>query len=149
MTHEVDNQSTADEDLERWISWLFRLFVNQFSFSALQLSRETMEQIIDEFEITKRESLNEPIGLKNIGNTCWFNSIVQTLYTLPFFRELILNFQLIAINRPLTASVNNREIVSFCLITYFEFNLGTTSYWFYWRTTKSLYFNVKITSSIN
>lgn len=64
-----------------------------------------MEQSIDESEITRRESLNEPIGLKNIGNTCWFNSIVQTLYTLPFFRELILNFQLIAINRPLTANV--------------------------------------------
>lgn len=95
MTHEIDNQSTVDEDLER----------------ALQLSRETMEQSIDESEITRRESLNEPIGLKNIGNTCWFNSIVQTLYTLPFFRELILNFQLIAINRPLTA--NEQQAIGF------------------------------------
>ncbi|CAF1360224.1 unnamed protein product, partial [Didymodactylos carnosus] len=59
---------------------------------ALQLSRETMEQIIDESDVTERTK-DEPAGLKNVGNTCWFNSVVQTLYTLPYFRRLILSFQ--------------------------------------------------------
>jgi ubiquitin C-terminal hydrolase len=61
-------------------------------FSALLLSRETMEQMIDESDIAERKSLDEPAGLKNVGNTCWFNSVVQTVYTLPYFRQLILNF---------------------------------------------------------
>ncbi len=74
-------------------------------FSALQLSRETMEQIIDESDVAERKSFDEPVGLKNIGNTCWFNSIVQALYTLPYFRQLILNFQYISINRTLIDSV--------------------------------------------
>lgn len=64
-----------------------------------------MEQIIDESDITKRHSLDEPVGLKNIGNTCWFNSIVQALYTLPYFRQMILNFLSTGLNRVLTASV--------------------------------------------
>jgi ubiquitin C-terminal hydrolase len=75
------------------------------SFSALQLSRETMEQMIDESDIAERKSPEEPAGLKNVGNTCWFNSIVQTLYTLPYFRRLILNFRYVSLNRTLTDSV--------------------------------------------
>ena len=61
--------------------------------------------MIDEFDIAERKSLDEPAGLKNIGNTCWFNSIVQALYTLPYFRQLILNYRYPTINRILTDSV--------------------------------------------
>ena len=33
----------------------------------------------------------EPIGLKNIGNTCYFNSLMQTLFRVePFYRDLLL-----------------------------------------------------------
>ncbi|CAF3727151.1 unnamed protein product [Rotaria sp. Silwood1] len=88
ISPENDNQQTIDDDLER----------------ALQLSRETVEQIIDESDIAERKSCDEPVGLKNIGNTCWFNSIVQALYTLPYFRQLILNFPRSVINRELTDS---------------------------------------------
>ena len=83
---------------------------NSLIFSALLLSRETMEQMIDESDIAKRKSLDEPAGLKNVGNTCWFNSIVQSLYTLPYFRQLILNFQYPTINHSLTDSVNEKII---------------------------------------
>jgi ubiquitin carboxyl-terminal hydrolase 25 len=32
----------------------------------------------------------EPIGFKNIGNTCYFNSLMQTLFRVePFYRELV------------------------------------------------------------
>ncbi|CAF3719635.1 unnamed protein product [Rotaria sordida] len=88
ISPENDDQQAIDDDLER----------------ALQLSRETVEQIIDESDIAERKSFDEPAGLKNIGNTCWFSSIVQALYTLPYFRQLILNFTHSVINRELTES---------------------------------------------
>eukprot|EP00026_Physarum_polycephalum_P004649 Phypoly_transcript_04671.p1 GENE.Phypoly_transcript_04671~~Phypoly_transcript_04671.p1 ORF type:complete len:566 (+),score=97.15 Phypoly_transcript_04671:99-1796(+) len=40
----------------------------------------------------KRER-NLPVGLKNIGCTCYFNSLVQTYYMLPTFRNSILGLE--------------------------------------------------------
>ncbi|GAB6019919.1 Centromere/kinetochore protein zw10 [Chamberlinius hualienensis] len=33
-----------------------------------------------------------PVGLKNVGNTCWFSAVIQSLFHLPIFRHLVLNF---------------------------------------------------------
>nr|XP_033773417.1 ubiquitin carboxyl-terminal hydrolase 28 isoform X2 [Geotrypetes seraphini] len=33
-----------------------------------------------------------PVGLKNIGNTCWFSAVIQSLFQLPEFRRLVLNY---------------------------------------------------------
>lgn len=34
-----------------------------------------------------------PVGLKNVGQTCWFSAVIQSLFHLPAFRHLVLNFQ--------------------------------------------------------
>lgn len=36
---------------------------------------------------------NNFVGIKNEGNTCYFNSIVQTIFNIPILREYILNFK--------------------------------------------------------
>ncbi|XP_002741548.2 ubiquitin carboxyl-terminal hydrolase 25-like [Saccoglossus kowalevskii] len=34
-----------------------------------------------------------PVGLKNVGNTCWFSAVIQSLFHLPLFRHLVLEFK--------------------------------------------------------
>ncbi|XP_062464511.1 ubiquitin carboxyl-terminal hydrolase 28 isoform X3 [Pezoporus occidentalis] len=33
-----------------------------------------------------------PVGVKNIGNTCWFSAVIQSLFQLPDFRRLVLGY---------------------------------------------------------
>uniref|UniRef100_A0A8C3QMT0 ubiquitinyl hydrolase 1 n=1 Tax=Cyanoderma ruficeps TaxID=181631 RepID=A0A8C3QMT0_9PASS len=33
-----------------------------------------------------------PVGMKNIGNTCWFSAVIQSLFQLPEFRRLVLGY---------------------------------------------------------
>ncbi|XP_060064125.1 ubiquitin carboxyl-terminal hydrolase 25-like isoform X1 [Ylistrum balloti] len=33
-----------------------------------------------------------PVGLKNVGNTCWFSAVIQSLFHIRRFRHLVLNF---------------------------------------------------------
>ncbi|KAM8989432.1 ubiquitin carboxyl-terminal hydrolase 28 isoform 4-T6 [Ara ararauna] len=33
-----------------------------------------------------------PVGVKNIGNTCWFSAVIQSLFQLPEFRRLVLGY---------------------------------------------------------
>uniref|UniRef100_A0A7N8XZF5 Ubiquitin carboxyl-terminal hydrolase n=1 Tax=Mastacembelus armatus TaxID=205130 RepID=A0A7N8XZF5_9TELE len=35
-----------------------------------------------------------PVGIRNVGNTCWFSAVIQSLFHLPVFRRLVLNYQL-------------------------------------------------------
>ncbi|XP_073871342.1 ubiquitin carboxyl-terminal hydrolase 28 isoform X38 [Macaca fascicularis] len=35
-----------------------------------------------------------PVGLKNVGNTCWFSAVIQSLFQLPEFRRLVLGYNL-------------------------------------------------------
>ncbi|XP_067421745.1 ubiquitin carboxyl-terminal hydrolase 28 isoform X2 [Emydura macquarii macquarii] len=35
-----------------------------------------------------------PVGMKNVGNTCWFSAVIQSLFQLPEFRRLVLGYSL-------------------------------------------------------
>ncbi|XP_034279164.1 ubiquitin carboxyl-terminal hydrolase 25 isoform X1 [Pantherophis guttatus] len=41
----------------------------------------------------KRQDIS-PVGLKNVGNTCWFSAVIQSLFNLLEFRRLVLNYNL-------------------------------------------------------
>lgn len=40
----------------------------------------------------RKRNSDWPVGLKNVGNTCWFSAVIQSLFHLPVFRRLVLNF---------------------------------------------------------
>lgn len=44
-------------------------------------------------------SFQWPVGLKNVGATCWFSSVIQSLFYLTAFRDLVLNFQPFSLKR--------------------------------------------------
>ncbi|XP_068096892.1 ubiquitin carboxyl-terminal hydrolase 28 isoform X2 [Hyperolius riggenbachi] len=42
----------------------------------------------------RRRNDDWPVGLKNIGNTCWFSAVIQSLYHLPEFRRLVQSYSI-------------------------------------------------------
>ena len=38
--------------------------------------------------------LQTPVGLKNVGQTCWFSALVQSLFNISAVRRLVLTFDL-------------------------------------------------------
>ena len=51
-----------------------------------------------------------PVGLKNVGMTCWFSAVIQSLFHIPAFRTLVINY-----NPPSPDSVseNGRKVLEF------------------------------------
>ena len=43
--------------------------------------------------LERKRDKDVPVGLVNIGNSCWFNVVSQPLFHLPGFREMILNYR--------------------------------------------------------
>lgn len=41
----------------------------------------------------RRRQGDWPVGIKNVGNTCWFSAVIQSLFHLPMFRRLVLAFE--------------------------------------------------------
>jgi ubiquitin carboxyl-terminal hydrolase 25 len=52
-----------------------------------------MQAIRGERYSNTQASAEEPVGLENIGNTCYLNSLLQFFFTLPELRNLVLNFK--------------------------------------------------------
>ncbi|CAI8024839.1 Ubiquitin carboxyl-terminal hydrolase 25 [Geodia barretti] len=56
---------------------------------------------VDPLNPHERQRLgHNPVGLKNIGNTCWFSAVIQSLFHIPEFRSVVLQFQPPALPSP-------------------------------------------------
>ena len=64
---------------------------------AIQNSLKEVDSEYELLDISNPESIFRtemiPVGLKNIGNTCYFNSLMQTYFMIPKFIKEILSFQ--------------------------------------------------------
>ena len=52
---------------------------------------------------------DQPTGLRNIGNTCYFNSLLQVYYTLPSFVKKILEFEVEQLPDPDEEAKNQQQ----------------------------------------
>lgn len=41
-----------------------------------------------------RSEADIPVGMKNVGNTCYFNSLIQTLFWMPNINQKVLRAQI-------------------------------------------------------
>ncbi len=76
--------------------WVCKGFVDIFSSSIGLTGYQDPENPFDR----KRESLEVPAGIKNVGNTCYINSLLQSIFMVPRFRTAILEFPLVAPETP-------------------------------------------------
>ena len=53
---------------------------------------------------------DQPTGLRNIGNTCYFNSLLQVYYTLPSFVTKILTFEVVNLDDAVEEAKGNNEL---------------------------------------
>lgn len=80
MTNNIEEEE--EDDYEQ---------IANFSSSQSSQGQHQLKNVIESNMIREE---GKPCGLKNLGNTCWFNSIIQALFHLPGFRQIIFSFQL-------------------------------------------------------
>ncbi|KAJ9615367.1 ubiquitin-specific protease ubp2 [Cladophialophora chaetospira] len=71
--------------------------VDRFNQALTAIARERqspllLEQLQNAGPKEPQGTLEEPVGLENIGNTCYLNSLLQFLFTMNELRQLVLDF---------------------------------------------------------
>jgi ubiquitin carboxyl-terminal hydrolase 25 len=89
---------------------------------AIQNSLKEIDSDYQVFDLSNPETHLRsnliPVGLKNIGNTCYFNSLIQTYFMIPKFIKEILSF------KPDPSKVSKNQKTSINLIEQMQFLFG-------------------------
>lgn len=108
----IDLTSNQDDDLKRALRLSLQdQKTNGISYEDEQLSKAVEESLAESKQAAhlmgftstsyftdplnpheKRRQEQLPVGIKNLGNTCWFNVAIQSLFHIPAFRKLIIEF---------------------------------------------------------
>ncbi|OBZ88825.1 Ubiquitin carboxyl-terminal hydrolase 2 [Choanephora cucurbitarum] len=66
----------------------------EFFHFGLNISHAPKKEISNNKKLASKTRKNKrPVGLSNIGNTCYFNSLVQYYYTIVSFRETMVHYK--------------------------------------------------------
>ncbi|EFO27256.2 hypothetical protein LOAG_01224 [Loa loa] len=97
----IDLASDEDKGVQKWGNIPRNVLGNREEQDVIKAIEESLKdnQNIPGFSpFAQRDPENpyerrrcglSPVGLKNIGNSCWFNVIVQTLFHIPRFRQML------------------------------------------------------------
>ncbi|XP_004711367.1 ubiquitin carboxyl-terminal hydrolase 25 isoform X2 [Echinops telfairi] len=84
-------RETGITDEEQAIS---RVLEASIAENKASLKRTPTEVWRDSRNPYDRKRLDKaPVGLKNVGNTCWFSAVIQSLFNLLEFRRLVLSYK--------------------------------------------------------
>uniref|UniRef100_A0A8C5WTP6 Ubiquitin carboxyl-terminal hydrolase 25 n=1 Tax=Laticauda laticaudata TaxID=8630 RepID=A0A8C5WTP6_LATLA len=85
-------RETGITDEEQAISRVLEASIAENKASLKRTHPEVWSDSLNPYD-RKRQDIC-PVGLKNVGNTCWFSAVIQSLFNLLEFRRLVLNYNL-------------------------------------------------------
>ena len=84
--------------------------LNRAIMESMQTNNSSANPTYEPLPIIQRKRKEGiPVGLKNVGNTCYFNSLIQTYFYIPHFYELIMNIQVPEQSATETSTPENPE----------------------------------------
>ncbi|KAM4046945.1 ubiquitin carboxyl-terminal hydrolase 25 isoform 1-T1 [Anomaloglossus baeobatrachus] len=83
-------RETGITDEEQAISRVLEASIAENKASLKRTHTEVWSDSPNPYDRKRQDSC--PVGLKNVGNTCWFSAVIQSLFNLLEFRRLVLNY---------------------------------------------------------
>ncbi|XP_053242480.1 ubiquitin carboxyl-terminal hydrolase 25 isoform X2 [Podarcis raffonei] len=83
-------RETGITDEEQAISRVLEASIAENKASLKRTHPEVWSDSLNPYDRKRQD--NCPVGLKNVGNTCWFSAVIQSLFNLLEFRRLVLNY---------------------------------------------------------
>uniref|UniRef100_A0A8C1E6L8 Ubiquitin carboxyl-terminal hydrolase 25 n=1 Tax=Cyprinus carpio carpio TaxID=630221 RepID=A0A8C1E6L8_CYPCA len=84
-------RETGITDEEQAISrWVLEASIAENKASLKRTHTEVWSDSPNPYDRKRQD--NCPVGLKNVGNTCWFSAVIQSLFNLLEFQRLVLHY---------------------------------------------------------